>query len=633
MITFMRRYRKGLQIGLLVVIVAFVASLFVFGARGMGDGSGGREAVATVNGEQIPVERYQRRYQAYIDAYSQMYQGRFSAEIAERLGLPQQVVNDLVQESLVVQRAKAEGLEVSDEELSAQIQAIQAFHEGGRFSIRRYQELLKQRGMTPSTFEQDVRRELTRLKIENMVKNGVKVSDGEVEQAFKQQREQVRAAWALVDLGPIVSATAVSDGELDAYLKAHETDFRQPERRRIQYVMLIPKDFTKPVADAEVETYYKEHASEFESPRQVRASHVLIRVPETGGSAAEDKAKATIADVIRRAGAGEPFAKLAKEISQDTGTASKGGDLGFIAKGEVLPAFEKVAFELKPGAVSPEPVRTPAGFHAILVTDVREGGKKPLAAVTAQIREKLSAGSADQAARARAEELKSSLQSAPDFMAEARKRGLTPVESKVPRVDARPGAPRQDSVEETVFALTIGGVGGPVKTPAGYVVVKAVEHLPAAVPPLAEIKDQVTAAVKRQKAEAVALERGKQLAASAKAEDLAAAAKKVGATTGETAPFSRAKPAEKLPGDAMLAALETVAGGVTNPVKTPQGVYVLKVLERKPADLGELAAERDKLRGELVTQKQAHVWESWLASARGSAKVDVSPRLLQQRRG
>src|SRR5947208_15709463 len=99
----MRRYRRGLQVGLLVVIAAFVASLFVFGQRGFGDGAG-RDAVATVNGESIPLARYQRRYQAYMEAYAQMYKDRFSSDLAERLGLPQQVVNDLVQEALIVQR-------------------------------------------------------------------------------------------------------------------------------------------------------------------------------------------------------------------------------------------------------------------------------------------------------------------------------------------------------------------------------------------------------------------------------------------------------------------------------------------------------------------------------------------------
>src|SRR5262249_36684929 len=152
-----------------------------------------------------PIERYQRRYQAYMDAYSQMYRDRFTPELAERLGLPQQVVNDLVQEAVIVQRARAEGLELSDEELNAQIQGIPAFKEAGRFSFKRYQEFVRRRGFTASQFESDIRRELTRAKMEQTVKSGVKVSDAELERAFATRREEVRAAWAMVDLAPLVA--------------------------------------------------------------------------------------------------------------------------------------------------------------------------------------------------------------------------------------------------------------------------------------------------------------------------------------------------------------------------------------------------------------------------------------------
>src|SRR5437867_4112299 len=283
MITLMRRHRKALQIGLLVVIAAFVASLFVFGATGSRGGGDPRDTVATVNGEAIPIERYQRRYQQYFDAYAQMYRDRFSGEMAERLGLPQQVVGDLVQEALIVQRAGAEGLAITDEELNARIHAIPAFQENGRFALKRYQEALKRRGFTAAGFEGEIRRELTRAKVESAVRSGVKVSETELEQAFRLKREEVRVAWALIELPPIVTAAGATDDEAAAYLAQHPDEFRQPDRRKVQYVTVSARDFVTPVSDAEVEKYYKEHAGEFESPRQARASHILARVGETGG--------------------------------------------------------------------------------------------------------------------------------------------------------------------------------------------------------------------------------------------------------------------------------------------------------------------------------------------------------------
>jgi peptidyl-prolyl cis-trans isomerase D len=622
MITVMRRYRKSLQIGLLIVIAAFVASLFVFAATGSryGDSGESRDAVATVNGEKIPIERFQRRYQSYLEAYAQIYRDRFSREMAERLGLPQQVLGDLVQEALIVQRANAEGFSVTDEELNARIHAIPAFQENGRFVLQRYQDYLKRAG---SGLETDLRRQLTRAKVETAIRSGVKVSETELEQAFRMRREEVRAAWALVEIAPIVAGANATDEELTAYLAQHPDEFRQPDRRRVQYVTVNPKDFPATVTDAEVEKYYTEHVAEFETPRQVRAAHVLARVPETGGSAGEDKARAKIVDVIARAKAGTDFGKLAQEVSEDSATAPRGGDLGLVGKGEMVPEFENALFALKKGEVTSEPVRTPFGFHAIKATEIQEGGRKPLKEVVAQIKSRLSAEAGDRAARAKADQLRPPLQAAPDFMAEAKKLGLTPIETTMARIDRTAGLGAPDPLEETAFTLSIGGVSAPVPTPVGLVILKTTDVIGAGVPPLAEIRDKVTASVKRQKAETVALERAKQIVADAKDGDFAAAAKKAGAVTGETPRFSREKPAEKLPADAMLVALQTPAGQLSEPIKAQQGYYLVKVLERVPPDMGGLAAERDKIQKEVLVQKQSLAWESWINGAHANSKVET----------
>src|SRR5207245_2005817 len=169
---------------------------------------------------------------------------------------------------------------------------------------RRFEEVLKRAGIRESAYVDDVRRELTSRRIRGLVTSGVKVTPAEVEHALVLRREEVRAAWALVELGPLFAAATASDDELGKYLSAHPDEFRQPERRKVLSVTLAWKDFLKPVADDAVERYYREHATEFEEPRRARASHVLVRVPEAGGSEGEDKARAKVADVIRRAKAG-----------------------------------------------------------------------------------------------------------------------------------------------------------------------------------------------------------------------------------------------------------------------------------------------------------------------------------------
>src|SRR5438093_9535358 len=620
MITFMRRYRRTLQIGLLVIVAAFVASLFIFGTSAR-DGGAARDSVATVNGEKISVERYQRRYQEYLSMYAQMMRDRFSPEMAERMGLPQQVVEDLVLESLAVQKAQGEGLGLTDEELNAQIHTFPAFQEGGRFTLKRYEEVLRRLGYTKGGFEDERRRRLTRSKVENAVRGGVKVSDSEIEQAYVQQREEARAEWALVELTPLIAAQTATDEELQAYVKEHGQELRQPERRKVQYVAIGPKEFTKPATDAEVEKYYAEHGQEFEMPKKARAAHILVRVGETGGSEAEDKARDKIADVIRRAKAGEDFAKLAREVSEDPGSKEKGGELGWVSQGDMVPPFDQALFAMKKGELSAEPVRTPFGFHAIKVLDVKEGTKKPLKEVAGPIRDRLAAEAAEKAAKAKADEVRPALVSAKDFMAQARSLGLTPIETTMAKTPKPPGF-TGESLDEAAFGLALGGVTAPVKTPAGWVVLKVTESLPAGVPPLAEIRDRVAASVKRQKADALASTRAKQVTEDAKSGNLDAAAKKVGASYGETPRFSRGKPAERLPGDAQVAALQTPVGETSPAVRTPQGYYVVKVLERAPAGPVD-PLEKDKLERELTGHKQNQMWERWVLAARGDARIDI----------
>ncbi|HEX2437151.1 MAG TPA: peptidyl-prolyl cis-trans isomerase [Methylomirabilota bacterium] len=632
MIQFMRRYRKGLQIGLLVVIAAFVGSLFVFGSSGFDKGAVRGDTVATVNGETISRRQYQDRFQGYLEMYSRGQQGRLTPELAEQLGLPQRVVDELVTEAAVVQRADKEGLGLSDEEFNASVHAMREFQDGGRFSIERYRRFLAVRGVEA---EQELRRYLTLRKVQRLIVGGVRVTDAEVEQAWGLRRDEVKTAWALVETAPLVTAATATDEELAEYLKTHGQEFTQPERRKAQYVTLVPKDFAPKLSDAEIEKYYTEHIKDYETPRQLLAAHILVRVGETGGSEAEDKAREKIAGVIKRAKAGEDFAKLAREVSEDPGSKDKGGDLGWVSQGQMVPQFEQGLFALKKGEISPEPVRTPFGFHAIKVSDVKEASRKPLKEVAAQIRDKLAADASDRAAKARAEEVRPALQSAGDFMAEARKLNLSPVEttmSRIGRPPAMPGMPPTDTLEEAAFNLTVGGVTPAVSTPAGWVVLKVIETIPPGVPPLAEIKDRVAAAVKRGKAETAASNRVKQLADDAKTGDLKAAATKAGATFGEAPRFSKAKPAEKLPGDVQLVALQTPAGETSAPVRTPQGYYVVKVLERTPAGPVD-PAERDKLKGELTNQKQSQTWERWVLAARNDAKIDILGGPRPPRRG
>src|SRR5713101_2910449 len=427
----MRQYFRGLKFILLIVIVAFVATslVFVYGSGSLrGDGARG-SAPATVNGEDIPAARLQRMQRNYLEYYRRAYRQDITPEMAERMGLTQQVISDLIQEALINQQARREGVDVGDEELRLRIQSIPAFQDDGRFTRERYLATLKQARIEPGEFESEMRRDLLRQKMEALIKDGIKVTDAEVEQAYMTRFERVRADWAYVETEPLMAQITVSDADAAAFVKAHEAQFTRPERRKIWYVLLAPKAFAKTVPDADAEAFYKAHRAEFERPQRLKTSHILVRVPPTGGSEAEKKSKATVEGAIRRAKAGEDFGKLARELSEDTATAPQGGDVGFVGKGEMVPQFEEAVFALKKGEISPQPVRTPFGYHAIMVSDVQDGGVQPFRDAAAKIK-------------------------------------------------------------EAIFGLAVGGVALPIKTPGGFVIARVAESFPAGVPSFTEIKDK-----------------------------------------------------------------------------------------------------------------------------------------------
>ena len=393
--------------------------------------------VGTVNGEEIPTERFRRTQANLIEQYERMTKQRVTPEMIETgSGLNQRVMNELVNDTMIVQAAGREGVRVSDDELRSRIQEMREFQQDGRFSRDRYLRLLKQVRLEPGGFEAEMRRQLIRKKIEDLVKDGVKVSDAELQEAYSARNQRVRMAWASLDTTPLMAGVTVPDADLEPYVKAHQAQFSQPERRKLLYVILSPKKAAVTVSDAEVEAYYKEHAAEFDEPKRLRVSHVLVRVPPVGGSDAENAAKAKVEDVIKRAKGGEDFAKLAREISEDKASAVQGGDLGFVGAGELVAPFEQAAFALKKGEISAAPVRTPFGYHAIRVLDIKEGGQAPLKDVAARIKEMLTAQKSEQAAQTRADEVRAALLSAKDFRAEAKRLGLDAHEATFGRGDA-----------------------------------------------------------------------------------------------------------------------------------------------------------------------------------------------------
>jgi peptidyl-prolyl cis-trans isomerase D len=630
MMTWMRRVSPYL---LAAVLLAFVVSLAYFGVSGNPGGDGGRTAVVTVNGDTVSAVTFDRAYRAAVEQMRQMAGERWSEELPRMLRLRDQVAERLIEERLVARGAAREGVVVSDAEVAEQIMRIGAFQEGGRFSRDRYIRLLgmAQPPMSPAEFEADFRAELARQRLQALVVDGAKVTEAEARRAWEIDRSRVRAAYLLLPVGSGDGLEA-TDAELEAYHQAHQAEFTQPERRRVLAAVLPAASVPAPaVTDADVEAAYKARQSQFEQPPRTKVSHILVKVPSVGGSAAEDQARARADAALARIRGGADFAQVAKDVSEDPATASRGGDLGLIGAGELVPDVDKLIQTLKPGEVG-GPIRSPFGYHVVKVFERLPGSRKELKEVASTLRATLTAEGQLRAHRDRAQDAQRALLVAPDFAAEAKKLGLTVREAgPLRRGDPIEGVGQVAELGDAIFALPPDGVSNPVRVPEGYVIVRLLGREPSRVLPLAEARPDVLRAVRRQKARDATKARAETLVETVrKGEDPRALARQHGATFAEIGPFSRAEPL----GDRALGqslgpvALALPDGGVGGPVEGPGGFYVVKLLGREGPDPAAFAAARAETEARLLREKRARLWQAWLAAERASSKIEINRQIL-----
>ncbi len=324
--------------------------------------------------------------------------------------------------------------------------------------MKRYEAFLRRAGSSKPSFEEDARRQLTRQKVEGMVKSGIKVSDAELEHAY------AHAGTACARPGPS-SIRPPSPPRSPPPTRSWRSTARSisrrvsPARAPPHPVRGLQSQGLPPtVTPAEIDKYYEEHAREFETPHQARAAHILIRVPEGAEGRGRGQGQGG-------RGRGPAPGQGGRGLRQAGPRALAGSWLGRQRRGPGLRRQGRDGAPVRGRAVQAQEGRALPRTRADAVRLSRHqghrrqgGGRKPKEAVAAEIRARLAAEASQRAAKAKADEVAGRAQAAPDFMAEAKSRGLTPLETTLsqPERAARPGA-RADSMQETAFNLTAPG--------------------------------------------------------------------------------------------------------------------------------------------------------------------------------
>jgi peptidyl-prolyl cis-trans isomerase D len=627
----MRRHRGWLKWSLALVVLTFVV---FFIPNFTSTGAAPSEVLAQVEGRDITVRQFQRRYSAQLQAYRNAYGSQLSEQLLRQLGIEQQILQQLVDEEAMVAEARRQGLRVSDEEVRARILAIPAFQENGQFvGETRYRQMLQFNNppTTPQEFEDNLRNALMVQKLRDAVAGWMSVTDAEVADEFRRRNEKVRLDVVPLTPDAFRSLVSVSDSDLATYFESKKESYRIGEKRKIRYALVdvakVRETVTVPHAD--LEAFYKQNIAQYSSPEQIRASHILLKTDDKDEAAVKTQADA----IVKRIRSGEDFAALAKQFSEDDSNSAKGGDLDYFGRGTMVAEFEQAAFTMKPGDVS-DPVKTSFGFHIIKLVDHRPATTRPLAEVQPEIEDQLKWQRAQQEAEKIAKGLESQLKTTADLDRVAKERGFhiqdTGLFLRDEPVDGLGPAPE---VSAQSFQLAEGAVSPALRVSRGWVFASVTGKQDPYLPQLAEVRDRVREDLTRERAADIAKSKAAEIAATLKAApDFAAAAKRAGLEVKPTELIARgaAVPDIGISAEIDKAAFALPPGGVSDPIVTPQGTAIIRVVEKETVGDAQIAAGRDQLREELVNQRRDRFFSGYMAKAKEQLNIQINQDTLQR---
>ena len=373
MFDFVRKHTK-IMMGLMFLLI--IPSFVLFGIDGYNRMREKGDAVALVGGQDITQGEWDAAHKAEADRLrSQM--PNLDAKLLDSPEARYSTLERLVRERVMAQAADQFKLTTSDARLARDLQEDPGIaslrRPDGKLDMERYRQMAASQGMTPEGFEARVRRDLSVRQVEaGLTQTGfaaTAVADVALN-AFFERREVQVVNFLSADFASRVNPT---DAEVEAFYKANGTLFQAPEQASIEYVVLDLESVKKSITinEADLKSYYEQNAARLSGNEERRASHILINAPKDAPAAERQKAKARAQELLAELRkAPDSFADLAKKNSQDPGSAAKGGDLDFFARGAMVKPFEEAAFAMKKGDIS-ELVESDFGYHIIKLADIK----------------------------------------------------------------------------------------------------------------------------------------------------------------------------------------------------------------------------------------------------------------------
>lgn len=622
-----------------LVILGVLSVVFIFwGVEFVSVGGLTATQGIEVNGESVDSNEIRQSYMQQLSQYQAAFRDSdVPEEVREQL--QREVLDGAIQAELIRQRTEELRFRASDADVLASIQAVPAFQVDGRFQRDAYLAALRSVNLEPTTFEAQQRQFVATRQLDRGIAASAFVLPSEFERRQALLGESRELGWIVVPASRFLTEAAPDEAAIAAYYEAHKQDYQSAERATVQFVELDLATLTGQVTvtDEQLLAYYEDNIDRYATSDRRRARHILI-TSDGDDAVAEARARAA----YERAVAGEDFAKLATELSEDTGSAAAGGDLGWADRALYVPGFADAVWSMEPGAIS-EPVRTEFGWHVIKLEGIEPGSVRSFDDVRAELEPEYR--------RAQAEELFSDMQDQLDTEAFEAGGDLARVaESLALDIQTVPDFTRSgggvlgaspDLIEAVFDPEVVSGQA--LRTvelaPGRVVALKVAAYEPPRERPLEEVRDQVTAAV--------ALEQARQAAAD-KAQEIVTAleggapwATTAAAWVPEDARDPTSATLRFVSRDAADVPAEVTDAAFKAPPPTDSRVYGSAPLATGDTAVWALAAVRQGLATGLPPAERAaamdearrvatiHDTATYLTALRSTARVEVNPQLFQ----
>jgi len=516
MFDFVRERKRVVQIVLALIILPFA----LWGVDSYRH-SGKTSAVATVNGAEIGQAEFEDALMQQRRRLREMTGENFDPAFFDRPEIKRSVLEGLVMQRLLQQKADKLGLTVSDEQMAQIIAGVGAFQKDGRFDKRQYEAALRAQDMTPEIFEYRVRQDILNRQLTDAYAQNGFASNAMAEKLIRLNEQQRVVSVTALGLDDFIRKAVVSDDEVSKYYEQNAQQFQIPERVQVEYVTFSADSLAEKIEPSakQIQDYYQEHMSEFATQEQRQASHILIAVSRQASAEEKSAARAQAERLLQQVKAAPAkFAALAKQYSQDPGSAANGGDLGMFGRGMMVKPFEDAVFSLAVGQVS-DLVETDFGYHIIKVTAVKPSRVQPLSEVRALIEQRLRAQQAADRFAELAERFNNAVYEQSDSLQPAAELvGAKVVSGIWLSRDRQPDELWTAKALQAVFADDVlkdkRNTAAIEVKPNTLLAARVTAHQPATTRPLAEVAGGIRQLLQRQVAMRAAEEQGKMLLAA-----------------------------------------------------------------------------------------------------------------------